>query len=60
MHSVLFLAANFIVWHGGSLVAGVILLTLIAALVALVVYMVTYESYHNYKMFKLYGKDAII
>ena len=56
----LFLVINFVIWHGGNIVAAAITVVLYSAAIIMMAGMVIAYNYHNYKMFKLYGKDALI
>ena len=56
----LFLVVNFIVWHGGNIVAGIVTGLLYSGVIIMMAGMVIAYAYHNYKMFKLYGEDALL
>ena len=56
----LFLVVNFIVWHGGNIVAGIVTGLLYSSVIIMMAGMTIVCAYHNYKMFKLYGEDAIL
>ena len=56
----LFLVANFIAWHGGNIVAGIVTGLLYSGVIIMMAGMVIACAYRNYKMFKLYGEDALL
>ena len=56
----LFLVVNFVLWHGGNIVAAIFTTVLYSAAILMMAGMVIACAYHNYKMFKLYGKNALI
>ena len=56
----LFLVANFIAWHGGNIVAGIVTGLLYSGVIIMMAGMVIACAYHNYNMFKLYGEDALL
>ena len=56
----LFLVVNFIVWHGGNIVAGIVTGLLYSSVIIMMAGMAIVCAYHNYKMFKLYGEDDLL
>ena len=51
----LFLVANFIAWHGGNIIAGIVTGLLYSSVIIMMAGMTIVCAYNNYKMFKLYG-----
>ena len=57
----LFLVVNFVAWHGGNIVAGIVTGLLYSSVIIMMAGMAIVCAYHNYKMFKLYGEeDALL
>ena len=55
-----FLVINFVIWHGGNIVAAIITVVLYSGVIIMMAGSVIACAYLNYSTYKSHGKDALI